>query len=95
MIIGIALLLLFIAWLPTFTIWHLAKYYLSPKFIIKPLKMSLVCIGLSFATGAILNLELEGGLLSAFVAMLVLSFCWSILSLPILLVLQRSRGQNT
>jgi len=96
MIVGFVIILLFITWLFILGTWYITKFVLPNKFKIKPFKMSLLSVVLSFATALIFNLELESGLISAFVQILIFSFCWSFILLLIIFILQcgGSRHEN-
>lgn len=85
-IVGLLLTVLFAS--PSWLMWLLAARFFPSNYSMPPNKMTIACVLLSFLTGASLNLELEGGIVSGLVAILVFSILWSILLIPLCVLLK-------
>ena len=86
--IGAAILLACLSAGPSLLVWALSAKWLPEQYYFPPVKMTFLCVLLSVATAYIINLEFEGGGISAFMAILFLSTIWSIVLLPVLLVIK-------
>lgn len=82
----VVVLLLAIAVSPAWLMWLLAAKGLPSKFAMPPNRMAFACVLLSLATAALLNLELEGGALSAPIFVLAFSVLWSAFLIPLCVV---------
>lgn len=79
----LVILLLVIASSPAWLMWLLAAKWLPAKFVMPPNKMAFMSVLLSLVTAVLLNLELEGGALSAPIFVLAFSVLWSAFLIPI------------
>ena len=79
---ALVLFLLLVAVSPAWLMWLLAARWLPAKYAMSPNRMAFTCLLLSFISGALLNIELEGGILSAPVFIFVFSILWSVLLIP-------------
>lgn len=70
--------LLLLASIPTIIFWLIAKKILSNLSQLTVYKPTLLALGLAILTGFMLNLELEGGILSMTTQVSVFSLGWSI-----------------
>jgi hypothetical protein len=83
--IGAGILLACLSAGPSLLVWALSAKWLPEHYYFPPVKMTFLCVMLSVATAYFINLEFEGGGISAFMAILFLSTIWSIALLPLLL----------
>lgn len=82
-VIGALLLLAFcLAIAPCMLVWLGSYLWLPKKYKLPPYKMTSLCVLLAIATSIALNVELEGGVGSAPIAILALSFLWALILLP-------------
>jgi hypothetical protein len=82
---------LFFSLLPCFLVWVIASKFFPQRYKLGSWQATLICLLLSFITGAILHLELEGGALSGIVAIFVFSFIWALILVFVNWILARSR----
>jgi len=75
--------LLAVAASPAWLMWLLAAKWLPAKYAMPPNRMALASVLLSLVSAMLLNLELEGGALSAPIFVLVFSILWSVFLIPI------------
>ena len=80
--IALLILLLVVAASPAWLMWLLAARWLPLKYVMPPNRMAFASVLLSLITAVLLNLELEGGALSAPIFVVVLSVLWSALLIP-------------
>ena len=85
---GIVALLACLSVGPCLLVWSLSAKGLSEKYYLPPIKMTFVCVVLSLITAYAINFELEGGGISIFMAILLLSTIWSVVLLPIVLLVK-------
>ena len=91
---ALIIFLLLVAVSPAWLMWLLAAKWLPAKYAMPPNRMAFVCFLLSFISGALLNIELQGGILSAPVFILVFSILWSVLLIPICALTKYIRGNK-
>tara|TARA_B100000446_G_C10487750_1_gene318401 strand:+ start:67 stop:963 length:897 start_codon:yes stop_codon:yes gene_type:complete len=84
--------LLFLSLAPTVLIWSLTALISKKRYSLPYFKMTGICFFLSVITGAIMNLELEGGAGSAFFFIAVLSVLWSLALLPFIYIFKVRRN---
>ena len=75
--------LLLVAVSPAWLMWLFAAKWLPAKYAMAPNWMTFTCLLLSVITAVLLNIELDGGILSAPVFVLVFSILWSALLIPL------------
>jgi hypothetical protein len=85
---GIVALLACLSAGPCLLVWSLSAKWLPEKYYFPPIKMTFVCVVLSLVTAYAINFELEGGGISILMAILFLSTIWSVVLLPLLLVVK-------
>ena len=88
-------LTLWLALLPSYGMWLLTNHFIPVTYRAKPRKMTFVCFVLAFLTGAILNLDLDGGAASMLSAIMFFSFFWSLLLIPVCLAINYKRRPST
>ena len=97
-ILGIGLLLVCLAMSPSLLIWSAFSLWLPKWYVLPPIRMTLLCLLLSFISAAILNVELESGLMSVGPLIFVMSLGWSLLLVPITIAAkyyQYAKTKNT
>lgn len=82
-ILGIGLLLVCLAISPSLLVWAVFSHWLPKWYALSPVRMTILCVALSFVTAIVLNFELEMGFLSIGPQMFVLCLGWSLLLVPI------------
>ena len=85
---GIVALLACLSAGPCLLVWSFSAKCLPEKYCLPPIKMTFVCVVLSLVTAYAVNFELEGGGISILMAILFLSTIWSVILLPISLVVK-------
>lgn len=80
-VIALVLLAFCVAAAPCMLVWFCSYLWLPERYKLPPYKMTALCVLLAFATGFALNLELEGGIGSGLIAILVFSFFWALILL--------------
>lgn len=81
---AVAALLLCLSLAPTLLIWSFAALLSKNSYSLPQFKMTGICFFLSLITGAVMDLELEGGTGSAFFFIAVVSFLWTLALLPLI-----------
>lgn len=71
---------------PSLLVWALAAYFSSEIYDVKPYRMLLVSFAIAFCIGAVFNVELEAGLASGIVFMVVVTFAVTLVFMPITLM---------
>ena len=97
-IFGIGLLLVCLAVSPSLLVWAASSHWLPKWYALPPVRMTMLCVALSFVTAISLNFELEMGLLSIGPQMFALCLGWSLLLIPITIVVkyyQYAKTKNT
>ena len=90
-LIGIYLVIAGVAILPAVLVWALSSLWLPAWFSLPPIRMALICLGLSVATALVFSLELPDGVLSVGPSIVVLSLAWSLLLIPLLSIFRYYR----
>jgi hypothetical protein len=80
-VVALVILLLCLAVAPCMLIWLCSNLWLPERYKLPPYKMTALCVLLAVTTSIALNLELEGRIGSAPIALLVLSFFWALILL--------------
>jgi hypothetical protein len=94
-IIGVGLLLVCLAISPSLLIWSASSLWLPKWYALPPIRMTLLCLLLSFISAAILNLELESGVMSVGPLIFALSLAWSLILIPIIIVVKYYQHRKT
>lgn len=89
LIISIYVILISIASLPCLLVCLVAEKLLPSRFSVKPKILTSISVLLSLLSAYLLNMELEGGMLSVLFVAIVLTLAW-FLVLLVLLVLYKS-----
>ncbi|WP_139203140.1 hypothetical protein [Amphritea atlantica] len=90
-LVGIYLVIAGTASLPAVLVWSLSSLWLPEWFSLPPIRMALVCLALSVSTALVFSLELPGGVLSVGPSIVVLSLGWSLVLIPILVLIRYYR----
>ena len=91
---ALIILLLLVAICPAWLMWLLAAKWLPANYAMPPNRMAFVCLLLAFLSGALLNIELDGGILSAPFFILVFSILWTVVLIPICALTKYIRGNK-
>lgn len=79
--------------------WLLAARFLPANYSMPPNKMEAGCVLLLLITAVLLNVELEGGALSAPVVIVIFSIIWSLVLIPLCFLVKyfnkSSNGKGT
>jgi hypothetical protein len=97
-ILSVGLLVICLAASPSLLIWSASSLWLPKWYALPPIRMTLFCLLLSFMSAAILNLELESGLMSVGPLIFAMSLGWSLLLVPITIAVkyyQYAKTKNT
>lgn len=89
----VATLLLCLSLAPTLLIWSFTSLLSKNSYSLPQFKMTGICFFLSLVTGAVMNLELEGGAGSVFFFIAVVSSLWSLALLPLIYIF-KIRGKS-